>query len=46
VLFLVWTQERGDPTPAPFRFGDDVRRLTRSAPTNALQLKVSYWFAP
>jgi hypothetical protein len=45
-LFLVWTQERGDPTPAPFRFGDDVRRLTRSAPTNALQLKVSYWFAP
>lgn len=45
-LFLVWTQERGDPTPAPFRLGDDVRRLTRSAPTNALQVKVSYWFAP
>jgi Domain of unknown function (DUF5916) len=44
--FLVWTQERGDPVAAPFRFGDDVRRLTRASPTNALQLKLSYWIAP
>jgi hypothetical protein len=44
--FLVWTQERGDPVATPFRFGDDVRRLTRASPTNALQLKLSYWIAP
>jgi hypothetical protein len=45
-LFLVWTQERSDQVASRFRLGRDLRRLARAAPTDALQLKVSYWLAP
>jgi hypothetical protein len=45
-LFLVWTQERSDQAVGPFRLGRDLGRLRRAAPTDALQLKVSYWLAP
>jgi Domain of unknown function (DUF5916) len=44
-LFLVWTQARSDRVLGPFRLGRDLRRLAHAAPTNALQLKVSYWIA-
>jgi hypothetical protein len=45
-LFLVWTQERSDQALGRFRLGRDLGRLLRAAPTDALQLKVSYWLAP
>lgn len=44
-LFLVWTQARGDQLATPFQLGRDLRRLMHAAPTNALELKVSYWIA-
>jgi hypothetical protein len=45
-LFLVWTEERRHQRPAPFQLGRDLRWLTRKSPTDALQLKLSYWLSP
>ncbi len=44
--FLVWTEQRSDANPMPFRVGRDFDRLVHAPATDALQLKVSYWLTP
>jgi hypothetical protein len=44
-VFLVWTQERTDRQVAAVPMADNARALWRTAPANALVVKLSYWLA-
>jgi hypothetical protein len=44
-VFLVWTQDRTDRQVAAVPMADNARALWRTAPANALVVKLSYWLA-
>lgn len=45
-LYLVWSQAREGAGPSPFTsFGHDVNETFRTAPSNVLLLKASYWLS-
>jgi uncharacterized protein DUF5916/cellulose/xylan binding protein with CBM9 domain len=43
--FVVWTQERSDRAVGAYSLTDNSRALWRTAPTNTVAVKLSYWLA-